>query len=95
MRLTYVFLALVLFILIMLVNGCYQLSATCYETTSTIGESPAHLHAWCYGQQYTKPQCNALEECHKHKFNEQDSITEPAGVGPHTHELRESSLLNY
>lgn len=56
---------------------------TCQDTVSTTG-APDHVHTWCDGDEFT-----GETNGHKHKINLADNLAEAAGLGGHTHQLRQ------
>ncbi len=62
--------------------------SVCYDTVGTSPEAPAHSHRWCEGAESTLKFCNDQGVCHTHTINETANLAEPAGLGPHTHNLR-------
>ena len=61
----------------------------CFDTVGTSPEAPAHTHRWCEGAETTLGFCNAQGVCHTHPINEDENLAEAAGLGPHTHNLKQ------
>lgn len=59
----------------------------CHDTVGTSAGAPAHTHRWCEGAETTLEFCNDQGVCHIHTVNQSANLAEPAGLGPHTHDL--------